>query len=148
MTAPVYEFGPIQVFVIAFEGTGPDPAVLRAIDVLDRDGQVRLVDMIVGVRTDEGEIAITEPTALGAEGGLGELAAEGLIAEEDVIDSLADASPGQGVAIAAFEMRWATELASALAAANGRVVELGLLPAPQVQALVDAGRAAQTTQED
>lgn len=76
MTGPVYEFGTLQVFVVAFEGTVHDPAMLHAIDTLDRDGQVRLIDMVVRVRTHEGEITITEPAALGAEGGVAGLAAK------------------------------------------------------------------------
>ncbi len=133
------EYGPIQVYVIEFEGTGIDPGVLDALIELSASGTVRVVDLILASRLLDGTVNISElredPNHATAVFEI-DLAVEGLIGDEDISEALATVPPGYGVAIAAIEMRWALELAERLRAANGRVVRTEHVPAPAVNALI------------
>lgn len=144
--AAEYTYGPIELYVVEFDGDGLAPAVLDAILELSASGTVRVVDLIVVTRDADGAVHVTELTDDSAKAlsriGL-ELEIEGLISEDDIDEAIADIVPGHGIAIAAFEMRWATTLASRLAAANGRVVRSEHIPAPIVQQLILAASAAE-----
>lgn len=137
------EFGPIELFVVEFDGVGPDEQVLVSLEELDHDGTVRLVDLVIVARLEDGTTRVSELGDLrGRSAGTAGLAAEGLIGDEDIEDVVDGLRPGTGVALVALEMRWATALSSALAAAGGRVAHVALIPAPAVNELVAAGVTA------
>lgn len=134
-----FSYGPIDVYVVEFEGDGLSPAVLDALLELSASGTVRVVDLVVVNRDADGSVRVTElrENAAKALSGIGlDLEIEGLIGEDDIAESIANVSAGFGVAIAALEMRWATTLASRLASASGRVVRTERIPAPLVDELV------------
>lgn len=134
-----FAYGPIDVYVVEFEGEGLSPAVLDALLELSATGTVRVVDLVVVTRNADGSVDVSElrDNAAKALSGIGlDLEIEGLIGQDDIAESIADVSPGFGVAIAAIEMRWATTLASRLAAASGRVVRTERISAPLVDELV------------
>ncbi|WP_235939910.1 DUF6325 family protein [Occultella kanbiaonis] len=136
-------FGPIELFVVEFPGESPDRGVISALQDLGADGLVALVDLVVVVRRSDMEIVVTEF----AQGdGAIELIGEGLVGQDDIDAASVDLGPGRGVALAALEMRWATELASALARAGGKVADVALIPAHVVNALV--GAAASIAEEN
>lgn len=140
------EYGPIDVYVVEFEGERVDPAVLDSLLGLSASGTVRVVDIIVAVRAHDGTVRVTElrddaVTAMSVFGV--ELEIEGLLSDEDVEDAVAVVAPGYGVAIAAIELRWAAGLAARLNAAGGRVVRTERIPGPEVNALVAAALAAE-----
>ncbi|MBO1902533.1 hypothetical protein J4H92_11305 [Leucobacter weissii] len=130
-------FGPVELNVILFEGSGPSPAVLHALAAQIRGGTVRLLDFVVVVKSASGAIEIREIDPV--EFGLAELHlhAPGLSAEED-IEALAERVPSGGAAaIVAFELVWARELAERLAADGSVVVATERIPAPAVNAAVE-----------
>lgn len=134
-----FTYGPIDVYVVEFEGDGLSPAVLDALLELSASGTVRIVDLVVATRGQDGSVQVTElrEDSAKALSGIGiDLEIEGLIGEEDINGSMDGVAPGFGVAIAAIEMRWAISLASRLAAASGRVVLTERIPAPLVHELV------------
>lgn len=135
-----HTYGPVEFFVIEFVGVGPDPAVLESLAELSEAGTVRVLDLVIAVRGAEGETVITElsqttPTSLP------DLDFRGLVAEEDLKEMLAGAPEGTGIAIAALELLWATELAARVAAARGRVVRSERIPAPLINELLAAATA-------
>lgn len=145
MTSSGFAYGPIEVYVVEFEGEGLAPAVLDALLTLSASGTVRVVDLVVVARRADGSVHLTElrEDAAHALSGIGlELEIEGLIGEDDIAESIAHTAPGFGVAIAAIEMRWATELASRLASEGGRVVRTERVPAPLVNELVSTALVA------
>lgn len=134
-----FTYGPIDVYVVEFEGDGLSPAVLDALLELSASGTVRVVDLVIATRGQDGSVRVTElrEDSAKALSGIGiDLEIEGLIGEEDINESMNGVAPGFGVAIAAIEMRWAISLASRLAAASGRVVLTERIPAPLVHELV------------
>lgn len=147
--AAAFEFGAIELFIVTFEGDQPDAGVLSALQALNNEGSVRLVDLVVAIRTEEGGVRVSELADLSAELSASvDLVAEGLIGDEDIADAVDGVEPGSGIALAALEMRWATRLSSALAAAGGHVAHVALIPAPVVNELVAGGQMASTTGED
>jgi uncharacterized membrane protein len=131
--------GPVQVLVVGFDQPRFSGEVLAEFTRLRDAGIVRLVDLLVVSRTDDGAF---ETLALpeGVEADLGDLAAgilgrprpgESAKAEAESADidsaatwSLADAIPPGGVAaVALIEHTWAAPLSAAIQRAGGTLLE-------------------------
>lgn len=139
------QFGPIELFIVAFEGAEPDAGVMSALHDLGDDASVRLVDLVVAVRRADGSVQVQELADLPVDlSGAVDLVAEGLIGEEDIDDAIEGVEPGFGIALAALEMRWAARLSSTLAAAGGHVAHVALIPGPLVNELVADGLMSST----
>lgn len=129
--------GPVQVLVVGFDRPRFSGEVLAEFARLREAGIVRLVDLLVVSRTEDGNF---ETLALpeGVEADLGDLAAgvlgqpeesagaEAAIADSDNVStwSLADAIPAGGTAAVAFiEHTWAAPLSAAIQRAGGTLLE-------------------------
>lgn len=138
MTA--FEYGPVEIFVVEFEGARPDPGVFEAILDLTRSGVVRLLDTVIAARQSDGSIIVVEVSEESDRLGLidAELEIEGLLGEEDIAEAIESIEPGSSVAIVALELTWAITLAERLANARGKVVRSERIPAPVINELVSA----------
>ena len=138
-----FNYGPVEFFVVAFEGDRPDPGVMAAIVDLTLSGTVRLLDLVIASRPDDDTVRVLEidEAALFGDGPVVALEIQGLIGEEDIADALAPVEPGLSVAIAALELVWATTLAQRVAEAGGVVVRSERIPAPVVNELVELAAA-------
>lgn len=146
MTHHEAQYGPIDVYVVEFEGSDIDQGVLDTLLGLSASGTIRVVDLIVVARTRDGSVQVTElrDNATSAMSVFGvDLEIEGLISDEDIAESIEGVAPGRGVAIAAIEMRWASTLAARVNASGGRVVRTERVSGPDVNALVEAALAAE-----
>jgi hypothetical protein len=129
--------GPVQVLVVGFDRPTFSGEVLAEFTRLREAGIVRLVDLLVVSRTQDGAF---ETLALpeGVEADLGDLAAGVLGVAEDAADSevqageddntatwsLADAIPvGGTAAVALIEHTWAGPLSAAISKAGGSLLE-------------------------
>jgi hypothetical protein len=131
---------PVQVLVVGFESPTFSGEVLAELDRLRDAGVVRLVDVLLVVRDEEGSFQ-TLPPPPGARADLGRLAAEFLAAAPDGDGapetsegdtwSLADAiPPGSTGAVALIEHTWAAPLVASIRDAGGRPLdEAWLAPA-------------------
>jgi hypothetical protein len=135
--------GPVQVLVVGFEEPSFSGAALDELERLRDAGIVRLIDVLVVARGDDGELTTLEPPASVAPGA-GEVAAALLGAGGNDDDaepdaetwSLADAiAPGSTAAVALIEHLWAAPLLEAIAAAGGRPLEETWLAADDVDVL-------------
>lgn len=129
--------GPVQVLVIGFEAPSFSGEVLAELTRLRERGVVRLVDVLLVERGDDGTFEILEPPP-GSDPDLGKIAAQvlggGGDADGDVPAdeawSLADAVPPGGVAaVALLEHLWAEPLLAAIGRAGGRPLGELWLPA-------------------
>jgi hypothetical protein len=129
--------GPVQVLVVGFEAPSFSGEVLAELTKLRERGVVRLVDVLLVERRDDGTFEVLEPPP-GSDPGLGRIAAEVLGGgEESGGDrspsdtwSLADAVPPGGVAaVALVEHLWAEPLVAAIGRAGGRPLGELWLPA-------------------
>jgi len=138
--------GPVQVLVVGFDEPVFSGEVLAELARLREAGIVRLVDLLLVSRTEDGAIeTLAAPGGLNAD--LGDLAAallgrpEGDITGEDAAAdgdaaeppgfSLADAvPPGSAAAVALIEHLWAAPLVAAIGRAGGKPLdETWLAPA-------------------
>jgi Family of unknown function (DUF6325) len=140
--------GPVQVLVVGFEQPTFSGEVLAEFARLRDAGIVRLVDLLVVSRTEDGVLETVEVSE-GVASELGALAAEvlaqpeGADAEADVAEidsasswSLADAIPiGSTAAVALIEHLWAVPLSAAIQQAGGTLLEETWLAQPDVELL-------------
>jgi len=143
------EFGPVQILVVGFEGTTFTGEVMRELTRLKEQDIIRLIDLVVVAKDEDGEVVAIETTDLspeesaefgaiaGALIGLGAAGEEGLeegallgaeaaiesegeFLGEDTMWSIADAIPtGTTAAVALIEHRWAIPLRDAIRRAGG-----------------------------
>ena len=141
------EFGPVQILVVGFDGTTFKGEILPEFQRLKELDIIRLVDMVVVSKDQDGEILGVELSdlseqqreefgaiagaliGLGAEGDeegmeagalLGAEAAEDGVLGEETMWSIADTIPtGTTAAVALIEHRWAIPLRDAIRRAGG-----------------------------
>jgi hypothetical protein len=142
-----FRYGPVELYLVGFEGAGPDARTLGALADLIDDGIVRLLDLVVIRKDAGGDIDVAEVEHLAAFGlGGRELDASGLIGEEDV-ESIAEAMPSDtAAALLAVELLYARRLAQSVADAGGVVLRTERIPAPIVNAVADLAAAELETQ--
>jgi hypothetical protein len=129
--------GPVQVLVVGFDRPAFSGEIVAEFARLREAGIVRLVDLLLVERTEDGAIETLEAPA-GMADDLGRLAATVLGSPEsgaDVVEanadpiggpvwSLADAvPPGSTAAVALIEHVWADPLMTAIRRAGGRPLE-------------------------
>ncbi len=125
--------GPVQLLVVGFEAPSFSGEVLAELTSLREQGVVRLVDLLLVERGEDGTFQTLEPPP-GIDPELGRIAAEVLGGEGDAPDgatwSLADAvPPGSVAAIALIEHLWAEPLVAAIGRAGGHPLGELWLPA-------------------
>jgi uncharacterized membrane protein len=141
-------FGPVQMLIVEFDNTGFKGEILPELTRLREAGLIRLIDLLIVAKDDDGNVAAVEATdldldeamefgaiagaliGLGADGeeGLeaGAVAGAALAADGSVLAGegqewyVADAiPPGTTAAIALLEHVWASPLRDAIANAGG-----------------------------
>lgn len=134
-----FRYGPVDLFLIGFEGERPDPSVMASlVDLLDT-GLVRLLDFVIVSKSEDGEVSVIEITDETEEYGFGgiELGAIGITGEEDIEEFADHVAPGSSAAVVALELAFVRGLASDLASTGGVVLRSERIPAPIVNAIAD-----------
>ena len=131
-----FEYGPVDLYLVGFEGDRPGPGVLEAIAELIEGGEIRLLDLLIISRTNDGEVSVVEFDDVSDEYGFGtvELEAVGLVADDDALELAQGIPPGMSGALLAVELLWAKRLASRFAESGGMVLQTERIPAPVVNA--------------
>lgn len=132
-----FEYGPAEFLVARFDGDRPSEGVVRAIAELLDTGTIRLLDLVIVRRHDDGRVEIIEPEELGDDLGLAGLPVEasGLAAEEDAEQIAELLDPGSTGAILVLEHLWARQLSSRFFESGGVVLLSERIPAPVVNAV-------------
>ena len=134
--------GPVQVVVVGFDRPNFSGEVLAELTRLADAGIVRLVDLLLVGRDEDGALETLDPPP-GYDAGLGTLAAAFFGREDGEDDpgdgsmwSLADAVPtGSVAAVALIEHLWAERLRTAIHVAGGTPVEETWLAPHDVEVL-------------
>jgi hypothetical protein len=137
-----YTYGPVEMLLISFDGDRPGPALSQALLDLVEDKTIALLDLIFVSRSAEGDLRIVEVEDLPEKAQLpdlqlGEL---GLAGIEDVEELATQLPPGTSAAVLVVELSWARHFASVLAASGGAVLYQERIPAPVVNAVLEAAR--------
>lgn len=135
-----FEYGPVDIYLIGFPGSRPDDDTLAALGDLMATDEVRLLDMLIVSRADDGELSVRELEEFRDEYGLTvvELEASGLLGDEDVDDLGMAIEPGSSGALLALELVFAKRLASSFAASGGEVLQVERIPAQVVNEVLAA----------
>lgn len=135
-----FTFGPVEFYLVRLREGRPSPTVVAALVDLIDSGVVRLLDLLIIERSPDGIVTVTDVEEEPEHFGFGdvEFAAIGLAGDEDV-EELADlVEPGTTAGLVVFELAWARRLAEKVAAAGDEVLSVERIPAPVVNALIDA----------
>jgi hypothetical protein len=135
-----FRFGPVELYLVGFEGERPDPATLGALNDLLDSGLVRLLDFVLVAKAEDGTLEIIEIEAEAEALGLGgvELHAAGIAGGEDVEAFGDQIPPGGSAALVVLEMTYARTLAERFAESGGVLLRSERVPAPIVNAMVDS----------
>ena len=166
-------FGPMQMLVLTYDGSEPSPEVAAELKRLREQDIVRLVDLLLVSKAEDGTISAIETSDLssdehtelgaiagaliglgaagmeGAEAGAlagAEAAAEGESVLQDEVWYVADAiPPGSRAAVAILEHRWAIGLREALLRAGAQgLVDAWIHPSDLIGLGEEMGREAST----
>jgi uncharacterized membrane protein len=135
-----FRYGPVDLHLIGFEGDRPDPGVVQALVDLLEGGLVRLLDFVIISRGEDGTVTVTEVEDAPEEYGFGavEFEAVGIAGDDDIAEFAEHIPPGGSAALVALELAFARSLAGRLAASGAVVLRSERIPAPVVNAIVDA----------
>jgi hypothetical protein len=139
------ELGPVDYLVVEFPA-GQQNFTGEAADELLRlhdSGTIRVMDLIIIAKADDGTVMAQELGNLENLGELGRIEAElaETLAEEDVIKFGAVMRPGSVGAVLVFENLWAAPFASAVRHAGGQLIANGRIPVQAIIAALEADEA-------
>ena len=117
--------GPIEILAINFPGARFDGSILAELARLVEAGTINVIDGLVVMCDDDGEVSIVEVTEvddddLGALANLVDPLAD-LVSDEDVEELTQGLEPGDAAAILVFEHAWAVPLRDAIVDAGGQL---------------------------
>jgi len=139
------ELGPVDYLIVEFPAGQQDftgegaEELLRLHDA----GTIRIMDILVLQKGDDGTVMAQELGDLGELGELRRLEAELVqtLAEEDVEHLAAAMDPGSVAAVLVFENTWAAPFASAMRRAGGQLIANGRIPIQAIIAAVESDAA-------
>ncbi|WP_297371974.1 DUF6325 family protein [Cryobacterium sp.] len=132
----------MEILLISFEGDKPGPAIGAALQNLIEEKTITLLDLIFVSLSADGDPRIVEIDDLPDRSQLPdiELGELGLAGLDDVEELASELPPGASAAVLVVELAWARHFASVLAASGGAVLHQERIPAPVVNAVLEAAR--------
>lgn len=131
--------GPLEYLVIEFEGNHFTGEILPELRALRDKGIMRVVDLVFIQKDKDGNVTIRELSDLGEEEAkpYGPIAGDmiGLLATEDIEHIASNVPANSAEAIALLEHTWAVRLRETIFNAHGSVLDAGLVPVAEVEAL-------------
>jgi hypothetical protein len=139
---PLDALGPVDFVIIEFPADKADFTGEMADELvrLVEAGTIRLIDVLVLAKADDGSVEAMELSDLDDLGPLQALEAElaEFLAEEDVDHLAAAMSPGSVAGVIVYENLWAAPFASAARRAGGQLIANGRIPVQAIIAALEA----------
>lgn len=152
MTTAVDELGPVDWIVVEFPGSKFNGQIAPALATLVERGIVRVLDLVVLKKADDGSIDAYELSDLdGSElGDLRSYEAElaMLLSEGDVVSIAEAVEPGSSAAVLVWENSWAVPFASAVRQCGGQLVSSGRIPVQALLGVLDDDSGLLTEEGD
>jgi uncharacterized protein DUF6325 len=146
--ASLDQLGPVDYLVVEFPAgasnfTGEMATELVA---LVDAGTIRLIDVLILTKNDDGTVEATELSDIEELGELQAVEAQlaELLAEEDVIHLAAAMEPGSVAGVLIWENLWAAPFAAAARRSGGQLVANGRIPIQAIIASIQADEASVT----
>ncbi|WP_423059266.1 DUF6325 family protein [Brevibacterium linens] len=134
-----FRYGPVELYLVELDGNRPESETIAALKQMVASGTVRVLDILLVSRDEDGELTTIETAQEMTNLGLtdAEPLAPGLTGEADV-SALAEYIPlGRTAFVVALELTYQRELSQRLAESGSRVLRTEQIPAPIVNAMVD-----------
>ena len=146
--AALDELGPVDFVIVEFPAgksnfTGEmAEELVRLVDA----GTIRLIDVLILTKDEDGSIEALELEDLEDLGPLERLEADlaELLAEEDVVNLAAAMEPGSVAGVLVYENLWAAPFASAARRAGGQLIANGRIPIQAIIASLEADAELET----
>jgi hypothetical protein len=147
MTDPsLDELGPVDYVVVEFPAGAKNftGEMAKELLALIDAGTIRVIDILILTKDENGEIDAMELSDVGELGELQALEAElaELLAEEDVVNLAAAMDPGSTAGVLIYENVWAAPFASAARRSGGQLIANGRIPIQAIIASIEADDAA------
>ena len=140
------ELGPVDYFIVEFPAGAQNFSGegIRELVKLHESGVIRVMDILILQKADDGTVMAQELGDLDDLGELGKLEAELVqtLAEEDVDNLAAAMDPGSVAGVLVYENLWAAPFASALRRAGGQLIANGRIPVQALIAAIEADEAS------
>jgi hypothetical protein len=147
-STPLDELGPVDYVVVEFPAgksnfTGEMAKELLA---LVDAGTIRVIDVLILVKDEEGSIEAIELSDIEELGELQGLEAQlaELLAADDVAHLAAAMDPGSTAGVLIYENLWAAPFASAARRSGGQLIANGRIPIQAILASIEADEALAT----
>jgi hypothetical protein len=145
---PLDELGPVDYVIVEFPaGTAHFTGEMadELIKLVDA-GTIRIIDILVLVKDEDGGVEAMELADLDQLGPLQALEAElaELLAEEDVEHLAAAMDPGSVAGVLIYENTWAAPFASAARRSGGQLIANGRIPIQAIVAAIEADADLET----
>ena len=132
--------GPVEYIAIAFPGNKFSGEIIPAIRELQDSGTIRVLDLVIITKDDDGNVASIElneasPETQATFAALG-VENRNLLGQEDFEDIGGALDPNSTAALMIWENVWAERFASSLRAADGILVANGRIPAALVEEIM------------
>jgi Family of unknown function (DUF6325) len=145
----VDKLGPVDYLVLEFPADRANftGAIADELTKLVDAGTIRVIDMIILAKDENGDIEAMELSDLDDLGPLVQLEAElaELLAAEDVERLANPMEPGSIAAVLVYENLWAAPFASAARHAGGQLIASGRIPIQAIIASLEADEAREKT---
>lgn len=133
-------FGPLEYVVIQFEGAYLTGEILPELQKIHNRGAVRIIDVVLMQKDANGKLTVRELSDLSEE----ELRPFGqitkgmlrLLSPEDIEDVSGEVPNNSSAGILLLEHVWAIDLREAIARSHGTLLDSGLIPQAQVEAVI------------
>jgi hypothetical protein len=145
---PLDELGPVDYVIVEFPaGTSSFTGEMaKELVALVDAGTIRLIDVLILQKAEDGAIDAMELSDLEELGELQALEAElaELLMEDDVVHLAAAMDPGTTAGVLIYENLWAAPFASAARRAGGQLIANGRIPIQAIIASIEADEARAT----
>jgi hypothetical protein len=140
--------GPVEFLAVKFPEERISREVVDAVAALVGNGTIRIIDVLVARKGDDGEIRVIELADLDPETlrALDPLVDDvmGLISESDVRQMAASMEKGTSVGFLLYENTWATRFRDALVNARAELIFHERLPSAVVESLLASAAEAES----
>jgi len=146
------ELGPVDWIVVEFPGSEFKGEIAGVLDDLVARGTIRVLDLLILRKDDDGELEVLELGDFGDDelGGLRayEAGLAMLLSADDVAAVAEAVAPGSTAGLLVWENLWAAPFGSAVRHAGGQLVASGRIPVQAMLAAIEEDDAFAADEED
>ena len=147
------ELGPVDWIVVEFPGSEFKGEIAGALGDLVERGIVRVLDLLILRKDDDGALDVLELSDFEEDGEIGALRAYetglAMLLSADDVAAVAEAvAPGSTAGLLVWENLWAAPFGSAVRHNGGQLVASGRIPVQAMLAAIEEDEAADTDEEN